>query len=169
MTTIQLEDTRRYYRDYHKKRRAALLARLGDRCVSCGSTDDLEFDHIDPELKSFNISRNLTASNVAVQAELAKCQLLCRSCHIEKTARENSGWRHGTLYGYLKRGCRCEECRAAKRESARRQRKSSSVRASYGRDVPHGDPLCYTRGCRCDECKSGHAAAERARVARKRP
>ncbi len=99
---------------YHEVRRARLLAYVGTECARCGSTSDLQFDHVDPEQKSFEISSKLTLSD-EVKAELDKCQLLCASCHKEKTRVENSGYEHGTLYGWMKRGCACVACSTHKR------------------------------------------------------
>lgn len=151
-----------YHREYYYKRRARLIAVLGDRCVKCGDTHDLQFDHIDPEQKSFNISANLTASNPKVLEELAKCQLLCADCHREKSAIDNSGWTHGTLYGYQYMKCRCDQCRERKRGS----RGSRVARAAYGRPAEHGEVLRYRRGCRCTDCRS--ANADHARELRRR-
>jgi 5-methylcytosine-specific restriction endonuclease McrA len=40
---------RTYIKARRKVRRARLIELLGGQCVRCGSTDELEFDHIDPE------------------------------------------------------------------------------------------------------------------------
>lgn len=55
-----------------------------DRCVKCGSTENLEWDHIDPATKVFNIADSYLRSTEAIEAELKKCQRLCQSCHIDK-------------------------------------------------------------------------------------
>lgn len=99
-----------YHRLYYSEiRRPRMVAILGDKCVKCGSADDLQFDHIDPAKKSFNITSNMTP-NPTVLAEIAKCQLLCRPCHERKTSIENSGFRHGTVYGWMKKRCECKSC-----------------------------------------------------------
>lgn len=155
-----------YHRNYYYKRRARLIAVLGDRCVSCGSMHDLQFDHVDPSLKSFDIKDNMTASNPAVLAELAKCQLLCANCHLQKTARENSGYTHGTWYGFMNMKCVCPKC-SARREAFNRQRREARSRTGqrgpYGRPSRHGEQLHYRRGCRCDECRASNTNAEKAR------
>lgn len=53
--------------------------------MKCGSTENLEFDHIDPKTKSFTITSRPTASEDKMSKELAKCQLLCHTCHENKT------------------------------------------------------------------------------------
>lgn len=150
---------------YSEVRRPKMIALLGDACVKCGSVDDLHFDHIDPALKSFNIKSNMSPNNPEVRAELAKCQLLCRSCHEAKTARENSGFRHGTLYGWMKKRCRCGSCEKARRDfnQARNttRRGQNGSRGEYGRPSTHGEQLHYRRGCRCAECRAANTAYAR--------
>ena len=71
---------------------------------------------MDPSLKEFSIASKWTASKETLVKELKKCQLLCNSCHKIKTKAERqiSDIKHGTLWGYIGRGCRCDECRKAK-------------------------------------------------------
>ena len=68
--------------------REILLEKLGGKCVECGSTEALEFDHIDPALKSFNISAGYHKPKEILENELAKCQILCNKCHIEKSKKD---------------------------------------------------------------------------------
>ena len=60
---------------------------LGGKCVVCGTTEHLEFDHIDPKTKSFDITRYVNGgkSKHIFMEELKKCQLLCVECHKKKT------------------------------------------------------------------------------------
>lgn len=76
---------REYSKNYYYKRKHELFDKLGGKCAKCGSTEHLEFDHIDPENKSFNISKLLNHSKNAVDEELSKCQLLCHDCHLQKS------------------------------------------------------------------------------------
>ena len=69
--------------------REILVERMGGKCVECGSTETLEFDHIDPSTKSFNISGGYHKPREVLEEELSKCQLLCKACHIEKTKKDN--------------------------------------------------------------------------------
>lgn len=108
------DDPKLYHRNYYVIRRNKLLQYLGNKCSKCGSENDLEFDHIIKENKSFNIKNNLTL-NENVKAELDKCQLLCKFCHLEKTSIENTGFKHGTLYSWMKKKCDCEICTIEKR------------------------------------------------------
>ncbi len=106
---------------YHEKRNAK-IAELGGVCVHCGSDQNLEFDHIDPSTKEFTIA--IGWSSTQLDAEVAKCQLLCKSCHLTKT-KENKEHgkilKHGTEWMYSKHKCRCESCKEAFR-SAKRKR-----------------------------------------------
>lgn len=84
-----VEDQRRI-RD---ERRTILRNRLGGKCVRCGSIENLEFDHIIKETKSFTIGSSLTSFSIEdLILEADKCQLLCRPCHIEKS-HEEGDWR----------------------------------------------------------------------------
>jgi hypothetical protein len=61
-------------------------------CVDCGETDIvvLEFDHLRDKLG--NISAMVRASNVArIEAEIAKCEVVCANCHRRRTA-QRGGW-----------------------------------------------------------------------------
>ena len=69
--------------------REILIEKLGGKCVECGCTKELEFDHIDPSTKSFNIAAGYTKPKEVLLSEVAKCQLLCNKCHIEKSKRDN--------------------------------------------------------------------------------
>jgi len=68
--------------------RQILIEKLGGKCVECGCTESLEFDHIDPSTKSFNIAAGYTKPKEVLLEEVAKCQLLCNKCHIEKTKKD---------------------------------------------------------------------------------
>ena len=80
--------TARYERNKQK-----CVDKLGGKCVKCGTTEHLQFDHINPLEKSFTISSNFHRKDL--DEELAKCQLLCWDCHMEKTKND---WLSGNLY-----------------------------------------------------------------------
>ena len=82
------EYQRAYQQARYVVRREIAVRRLGGVCTDCGSSDSLEFDHIDPSTKLLPIGKLWTASDERFDNELAKCQLLCKSCHIDKTRQE---------------------------------------------------------------------------------
>jgi len=104
---------RKYTRNWMRKRRQAWIISNGP-CIKCGSWENLEIDHKDPKQK---ISHNIWSwSQERREAELVKCQVLCRNCHIKKTIEENyRPIKHGTHNAYAN-GCRCSICRQAHRE-----------------------------------------------------
>ncbi len=84
---------------------------LGGGCVRCGATENLEFDHIDPSAKVFTVCAGLSKAWAALVEEAAKCQLLCKPCHVAKGAEDRPELQHGTYYVYWY--CRCDLCKAA--------------------------------------------------------
>jgi 5-methylcytosine-specific restriction endonuclease McrA len=112
-----------YMAKRYDRRRSEYIVKMGGKCAKCGSTHNLEFDHIDRTQKSFDIGERLAGMAIPkLEAELAKCQLLCQKCHIAKSILEldNKPWRHGSLSGY--RYCRCDLCRSAKSEHNKQAR-----------------------------------------------
>ena len=94
------ERKRQRDREYYHKNRERLIEQtlsrrqnyiqeakdhLGGICVWCGSTEQLEFDHIDDALKLDNICRVYRKHKTQdFWDEVNKCQLLCKSCHNNK-------------------------------------------------------------------------------------
>jgi len=91
------KDTRTYAdrKDYLKlavaKRRRQLklkaIESAGSKCMLCGyrkHPEILDFHHINPNLKSFEISSGgFSRSWAAIQAEIRKCILVCANCNKE--------------------------------------------------------------------------------------
>ena len=82
------EKVSEWAREHRKERRAYCVEYLGGKCVKCGTTHNLQFDHIKREEKKYNITEKLTIKFDNLKEELDKCQLLCYDCHLEKTLRE---------------------------------------------------------------------------------
>ena len=118
---------RTYIKARRKYRRAQLIELLGGKCVRCGSTDELEFDHINPETKVFAVGSDMSRAWATLVEEALKCQLLCRPCHIAK-GREDRPEPEHSYYRYWYYGCRCPICTKANAEKGRRYHGRSSRR-----------------------------------------
>lgn len=73
----------------------ALINKHKDKpCVDCGikyPSYVMDFDHIDATTKVTNIC-NLKRHRVAfvkIEAEIAKCEVVCANCHRERTNKRN--------------------------------------------------------------------------------
>jgi len=85
---LNREKIREQRRGYRDKRKSYCIEYLGGKCVKCGTTHNLQFDHIKREGKKYEITRKLTYKFDNIKEELDKCQLLCAPCHLDKTAKE---------------------------------------------------------------------------------
>jgi 5-methylcytosine-specific restriction endonuclease McrA len=119
MPCATVEAQREYQRRWIADRRSSFFA--GKTCVQCGSSENLELDHIDPASKTEH--RIWSWSEERRLAEIAKCQVLCAGCHLLKSI--ESDWPktdHGRGRMY-KLGCRCTLCVEFKRvENSKRRR-----------------------------------------------
>jgi hypothetical protein len=79
------EYMRVYMLERYHARRAEAIARLGGKCAWCDTPEDLQIDHIDWCTKSFSVSALWSVSKERYEAEIAKCQVLCRPHHKVKT------------------------------------------------------------------------------------
>jgi 5-methylcytosine-specific restriction endonuclease McrA len=84
---------REYQRQWMTDRRLRGIAILGGRCCQCGSYEKLQVDHIDPNtknpaLRALHTGAFWSWSWHRIERELAKCQVLCHSCHRLKSIRE---------------------------------------------------------------------------------
>ena len=86
------EEIMEYTKEYARNRKNLLKEKMGGKCVQCGATEHLQFDHINPSEKLYNISNNFFRQDI--DEEIAKCQLLCSRCHLEKTKND---WSSGVL------------------------------------------------------------------------
>ncbi|HEY6145337.1 MAG TPA: hypothetical protein VIV13_03605 [Solirubrobacterales bacterium] len=76
-----------------KRRRSVkriLVEEAGGRCILCGYRKchrALEFHHLDPRTKEFDLGRTGVSRSLArCRAEASKCVLLCSNCHAEVEA-----------------------------------------------------------------------------------
>lgn len=66
---------------------------MGGKCNACGynkSLRALEFHHLNPKEKDFQISRASNPAWEKVKEELKKCVMLCSNCHTEEHERINN-------------------------------------------------------------------------------
>ena len=68
-----------------------LLLALRDRpCHDCGKAFPpivMQFDHRDPLEKAFNVAQSWCRAIDAILKEAAKCDIVCRNCHRDRTLR----------------------------------------------------------------------------------
>ena len=99
---------RKRQREWKQKRREEGIKMLGGHCVDCEETDGLEFDHVDPRTKLFEMTDIWSRSYAIRVAEILKCVLRCSSCHLTKTLKDRST----TEEEFAKRfGCTKEQAR----------------------------------------------------------
>jgi hypothetical protein len=100
MPKTRAEYMRSYVKARRHQRRAELIEMLGGKCVRCGATEDLVFDHIDPSTKRFAVGSSMSRAWAELVAEARKCQLLCPPCHREKGVEDRPEPAH-SYYRYL--------------------------------------------------------------------
>lgn len=62
--------------------------KLRKGCKKCGFKkwpECLDFDHRNPQEKTFNISQKLRLSRKTLLKEIKKCRILCANCHRHRT------------------------------------------------------------------------------------
>jgi hypothetical protein len=70
----------------HRKVRAILVAEAGGRCAVCGYRRcmyNLQFHHVDPQTKAFEMNMGRGKSLESFREEAKKCVLVCANCHGE--------------------------------------------------------------------------------------
>lgn len=70
----------------YKQNKKLAIEYKGGKCSLCGYDKcdaALEFHHLDPTKKDFNISHHKGMSIENLKEELDKCILVCRNCHAE--------------------------------------------------------------------------------------
>jgi hypothetical protein len=129
------ERKKEYQREWIARRREKFFA--GKNCVNCGSIDELQLDHIDRQTK---VDHKIWSwSKERREAEIEKCQILCYPCHKIKTASEL--WVGHGREEYRTRKCRCDICRDAQRDYARKWRGSKTTRKNRRSSPPNIDTL----------------------------
>ena len=73
---------------HYKRKKLYIRAMKMKPCADCGIQYDwwkMQFDHIDPSAKQHNLSEAHKLSWVKIDAELAKCDVVCVLCHADRT------------------------------------------------------------------------------------
>jgi len=123
-------------KNYRTNLRKKLIEKFGGKCTLCGSIEDLQFDHVDPSTKSIEISNAVAnKSESVVWKEAKKCQLLCGSCHQEKSLDESGRAYHGSLGMYSHSKCRCNKCKEAWNIHSREYRRARRKKAAEAETV----------------------------------
>jgi 5-methylcytosine-specific restriction endonuclease McrA len=127
------EYQRDYQRKWIKKRRQDWVDDNGP-CRQCGSSESLEVDHIRREDKTMHTASIWSKRKEVRDLELSKCQVLCKVCHLKKTIEESNypGLIHGSISGYDKHKCRCEDCKLTKRKRSMKSKNPKKYKELYG-------------------------------------
>ena len=70
----------------HQKVRAIVVAAAGGCCAVCGysrSASALQFHHVDPSRKEFDVNPSTGKALAKYLEEAKKCVLVCANCHVE--------------------------------------------------------------------------------------
>jgi len=99
------------FRRYREKNREGIRSRLRARrleirlwlnaqkdkpCMDCGGSFPMEcmdFDHVRGK-KLFNLASTVTTIKARLEAEIAKCEVVCANCHRIRTHRRGNGRRN---------------------------------------------------------------------------
>lgn len=81
---------REYRKNWRYKRWLEVCEHLGGKCAECGSTDQLQVDHIDPATNVDQVCSIWLLSRERLERELPLCQLLCAPCHHVKSSAERA-------------------------------------------------------------------------------
>lgn len=126
-----------------------MIKLLGGKCGKCDSIDQLEFHHLVPEEKSFDISSQYGKPWNELLEELAKCELRCHACH--KAEHEAV---HGiTMYYHHK--CRCDICRDAWNTNSREYKRKRRLLAKNMLLQLNRESVCLTCRRQSDRNRQG--------------
>ena len=115
---------KKYKREWVAKRRYDFF--VDKICSSCGTKENLEIHHLDPSIKEDN--HIWSWSKERRDAELAKCVILCKTCHVNVHSAIFASLRsHGTELMYNHWHCRCVECKNAHRIFRNEDRKKKKA------------------------------------------
>lgn len=80
-----------WQKNYAEKRKKIVMETIGDCCCKCGSKEKLEVDHINPALLvEGRVRRGFKMTQKELEEEKDNLQVLCRPCHLERTAAQHA-------------------------------------------------------------------------------
>jgi len=129
-------------RDRARDRKATLVAALGGKCMDCGivgPSEIYDFDHRDPNAKTFEIASGLpTRSMEKLLAEAEGCDLVCANCHRIRTRNSLAVARKVVAVHKARRtpAPGVDEQLAEKRATSVMWRASEAARRARGRQTP---------------------------------
>lgn len=104
--TMTLEQKKTFNKNHYKtsckkrrdERKRKLVEEFGGKCSICGYDDNLhnlQFHHIDPDLKEFEVNtKNLSSKTWSkVLEEAKKCKLVCSHCHTDIHCPQGKNWK----------------------------------------------------------------------------
>ena len=118
MGYLDKEKQNQYQNKWLKTRRLSWIKDNGP-CQDCGSEENLTVHHEDPTQKESH--RVWSWTKERRDKELAKCVVLCRTCHKERHFPFNHGSR-----GYSA-GCKCIICKKAHSEYQKKWKASKKI------------------------------------------
>ena len=115
-------------REMRERKREYIYEKLGYSCCKvCGCEKNLEFDHINPSLKT-TLKFLPTLSYNKLDEEMYNIQLLCRECHRKRSdAQQDAAWE---LFGQLT----TEQQEELVQKHLNKKRKVSRGSSHYKRD-----------------------------------
>lgn len=84
----KIDYKKKYQRTWLQLRRNEWLKKNGP-CKVCGTWENLEIDHIDPSKNKIRIATIWSRRKEVREKELAKCQVLCKAHHQDKSSEES--------------------------------------------------------------------------------
>ena len=120
-------------RRFRNRRKQRAIEMLGGKCLHCGTTDGLMFCAKDVHGPVNQISKFRTSNEQAFLEEIERTVLLCENCYWKRMneSGRRKRWKHGTMYGFYSKECRCDLCVAANKNRNwnrnRRERAGSST------------------------------------------
>ena len=109
---------------------------FGDKCVECGATENLHFDHIDPTTKVDSIANMANSKGYQkCYEEALKCQLLCSNCHKKKSI-ENRDYTNSAKFHRLT----YEDGSTFDIQSLATWSYENGINSSHHRAIRRGDP-----------------------------